>query len=68
MLVWGDEDLLSTGANSEEGHIVHWIDVTDDRTSLKSQIGDMVGNVLRRRRSRCLVSLGDNSALIVDDQ
>ena len=65
VLVWGDKDFLSLGTNSEEGHIVHRVDVSDDAARLESQIGDMVSDVLRGGRRRRLVSLGNDSSLII---
>ena len=65
VLVGGDEDFLSLSANSEEGHIVHWVDVSDDAARLESQIGDMVSDVLWGGRRRRLVSLGNDSSLII---
>ena len=68
MLVGSNEDLLSLRAHSEESHIVHGVDVTDDGACLHGQIRDMVSDVLGRWRSSRLVSLSNDPALVIDNQ
>ena len=68
VLVGGDEDFLSAGAHSEEGHIVHGVDVAHHRASLQRQVRDVIRDVLGGGRCRRLVPLRDNSALVVHDQ
>lgn len=68
MLVGRNEDLLSLGTDSEEGHVIHGVDVADDGTRLDGQVRDVVGDVLGGRRRRGLVALRNDPALIVDDQ
>ena len=68
MLVWGDQDFLSLCTNAEESHVIHWIDITHDGTRLDSQVSDMVSDVLGSRGRGGLVSLSDDSALIVNDK
>ena len=68
VLVGGDENLLSASAHSEEGHIVHGVDVTHDAPRLHRQIRDVVSDVLRGRRCVLLVPLGDDATLVIYDQ
>ena len=68
VLVGGDEDFLSAGAHSEEGHIVHGVDVAHHRARLERQVRDVIRDVLRGGRRRRLVPLRDDSALVVHDQ
>ena len=68
VLVRGNKNFLSFGSYTEESHVVHWIDVTHHRPSLHRQVSNMVCNVLWGGCCSSLVSLCDDSALIIDDQ
>ena len=68
VLVWGNENLLSASAHSEERHVIDWVDVANNRASLYRQVSHVVSNGLWGGRRRRLVSLCDDSALIVHDE
>ena len=46
MFVWGDEDLSLLGAHSEEGHIIHGVQISDDVSCLLGQISYSSGELL----------------------
>ena len=68
VLVGRHQYFLAPGAHSEESHVIHGVDVADDWARLHRQVRDVVGDRLRGRRGRRLVSLRDNAPLIIDDQ
>ena len=66
--IGSNEDLLSFGADSEEGHDIVGVDVAHHTSRLDSQVRDVVGNVLRGGGRRWLVPLGNDSSLLVNNQ
>ena len=68
VLVGRHQYFLSPAAHSEERHVIHGVDIADNRACLHRQIRDVVGDRLRGWRSRRLVSLRDNAPLIIHDQ
>ena len=67
VLIWGNENFSLLGAYSEKCHVVHGVQISDDRSGFLGQISDSSGNLLWSGTSILLTLLETKHSLVLVD-